>query len=53
MEPPPRFILFIQKNWQGAPLPTGDKMAAYVYNQIPDTHKVMFRVVYVTAENIG
>jgi hypothetical protein len=32
----------LQRNWQGQEVPTGDKIAAYIYNQLQDAHKLLF-----------
>lgn len=47
----PTFVLFLQRNW-GPQSITGDKMVAYVYNQIPDTYKNHFQVYFITDRNI-
>jgi GH24 family phage-related lysozyme (muramidase) len=47
-----RFILLLQRNWTESPVPTGDKMCAFVYNCMPEQAKSMFQVNFINAGNI-
>jgi hypothetical protein len=48
-----RFFLFLQRNWQGQAAPTGDKIAAFIYNKLPDAKKMLYQVNFITPENLS
>jgi hypothetical protein len=48
-----RFVLLLQRNWSESPVPTGDKMCAFIYNQLPEQAKGMFQVNFINPSNIA